>query len=640
MAWKIDKLYVENFKFFKEGFELPVDGKNILLYGENGSGKSSIYWSFYTMFQACLKTRPEDAQKYFQFGHPQNLRNRYSNSAEYSGLKITFQHSGTRLLFEDSSATLSVSDPLHENFMKLSMASSDFMNYKFLASIFDFSNSQENDIFKVLVKEVFPFLSFRDSLILDDGTDSTRKDADFWWKYISRPQDHVPTRNDAPNGAYLITSPKYREYEEKLKKFNNNLKQELGLIFNDANNKLRDLFHENISLHFVYQDATFNDTIGDTNSHDRKLHRPRVIVSAKMTDAAVVDNSTIEHPRSFFNEARLTCMALALRLAFLDARVVAGDDFAPVIFIDDLLISLDMSCRQFVISLLLKYADQKQMFIFSHDRAFHNLTWAEIVKQGKKDDWIAYELYANQDTDYSKPVLIKQQSYIEKAKQKYRCLDLSGCANTIRSACERELKRILPQNLVLRKQANDDDPIQFNNLSALINQLSPFREKFFDCELNQFPDVAPNLSNDRKLVMNPYSHDDIETPLYRRELKNAIDDVERLSKIKKKRLINDEEIGNKEFKIEISTSAATTTATFVFVERFERVEYETVRYYGASLISVRNISDPAIRINANNYSVKKLYKDIYESLGLTAANRPKFEDCVSAVADGTLISTL
>ena len=54
MSWKIESLKVQNFKFFNEEFTLPVNCKNVLLYGENGSGKSSIYWSFYTIFQACL----------------------------------------------------------------------------------------------------------------------------------------------------------------------------------------------------------------------------------------------------------------------------------------------------------------------------------------------------------------------------------------------------------------------------------------------------------------------------------------------------------------------------------------------------------------------------------------------------------
>ena len=209
MAWKIYNLHIENFKVFKEAFDLPVDGKNILLYGENGSGKSSIYWSFYTLYQACLKSTPQ-AQKYFLYNNTENLRNRYSHSTDYSGMTILFKNGGSGLLFEDSSDTVSVTDSLHPDFMKLSMASSDFMNYKFLASIFDFSNSQENEIFNVLAKEVFPFLNFRDSLILDNGTDSHRIDADYWWKYLSKPQDHVPTRKDSPSGAYIVSSPKYK----------------------------------------------------------------------------------------------------------------------------------------------------------------------------------------------------------------------------------------------------------------------------------------------------------------------------------------------------------------------------------------------------------------------------------------------
>ena len=640
MSWKIESLKVQNFKFFNEVFTLPVNCKNVLLYGENGSGKSSIYWSFYTIFQACLKTNLADAQKYFSYGNSQNLRNRYSNAADYSGIKITFKNGGTGLSFEDSSTIVAVSDPLHADFMKLSMASSDFMNYKFLSSIFDFSNSEENDIFKVLVKEVFPFLNFRDSLLLDDGTDSGRRDADYWWKYLSNPNDHVPRRNDAPNGAFIVTSFQYRSYVEKLNQFNRNLKQELSLIFNDANNKLKNLFGENIALHFKYQDATFNNRIGTSKSHDGKLHCPKIIVSAKMTDDNIIDQSSIAHPRSFFNEARLTCMALALRLAFHDARNIAGEDFAPVIFIDDLLISLDMGCRLSVIPRILKYADSKQMFIFTHDRAFYDLTWGEIQKAGKTKNWVRFELYTNYKNGKVVPVLITKKTALESAKQKLRALDLSGCANTLRSACESELKRILPQNLTLKKQIKEDDPVQFNNLNALIGQLSTFRQKFFDKDLNSFPDIVPNLSNHRKLVMNPYSHDDVETPLYRRELEQAVEDVERLTKVEKKRLIKDEEIGNKVFKISITNGARTIESTFVFTERFERVTYEGVRYYGASMICVRTVTPGTIATNGQRYDVRKLYKDMYEHLELIAATRPKLEDVLVSVSDGKQLSAM
>ena len=117
MAWKIHNLHVENFKFFKDAFDLPIEGKNILLYGENGSGKSSIYWSFYTFYQACLKP-VNQAKKYFLYSNTENLRNRYSNPADYSGITILFKNGGSGLQFEDSSNTVSVVDSLHPDFMR------------------------------------------------------------------------------------------------------------------------------------------------------------------------------------------------------------------------------------------------------------------------------------------------------------------------------------------------------------------------------------------------------------------------------------------------------------------------------------------------------------------------------------------
>ncbi len=40
---RISKIKLVNYKFFHGEFELPVGGENLLIYGENGSGKSSIY---------------------------------------------------------------------------------------------------------------------------------------------------------------------------------------------------------------------------------------------------------------------------------------------------------------------------------------------------------------------------------------------------------------------------------------------------------------------------------------------------------------------------------------------------------------------------------------------------------------------
>ena len=55
MAWRIDEIKIANFKAFAKEQIITIGRKNLLLYGDNGSGKSSIFWSLYTLYQSCYK---------------------------------------------------------------------------------------------------------------------------------------------------------------------------------------------------------------------------------------------------------------------------------------------------------------------------------------------------------------------------------------------------------------------------------------------------------------------------------------------------------------------------------------------------------------------------------------------------------
>ena len=73
----IDKLVVENFKAFYGPNTIDLDGKHLLIYGENGSGKSSIYWALYTLLQSTTKEE-DDIAKYFDRTNEENLLNIFS----------------------------------------------------------------------------------------------------------------------------------------------------------------------------------------------------------------------------------------------------------------------------------------------------------------------------------------------------------------------------------------------------------------------------------------------------------------------------------------------------------------------------------------------------------------------------------
>jgi AAA15 family ATPase/GTPase len=62
---RIKEIKIKNFKAFQEEQNFVIDGKNVLVYGNNGAGKSSLFWALYTILHNSGKTIPE-VQKYFK----------------------------------------------------------------------------------------------------------------------------------------------------------------------------------------------------------------------------------------------------------------------------------------------------------------------------------------------------------------------------------------------------------------------------------------------------------------------------------------------------------------------------------------------------------------------------------------------
>ena len=72
----INEISIQNFKFFpKLEKTISVGGKHVLLYGENGAGKSSIYWALYTLLECANKEDVKQIKKYFDAADPESLVN-------------------------------------------------------------------------------------------------------------------------------------------------------------------------------------------------------------------------------------------------------------------------------------------------------------------------------------------------------------------------------------------------------------------------------------------------------------------------------------------------------------------------------------------------------------------------------------
>lgn len=623
MSWKINKIEIENFKFFKNAFSINVDRKNILLYGENGAGKSSIYWSVYTHFQAYAKPQIE-AQKYFTAGHAQNLRNRYAAPTDDSSIKIYFDNgNGMTKTVEDSNTCYYAADAEVLRFMKFTAMSSDFMNYKFLSSLFDFRNSQDNEVFLLFEKEVLPYIDLDRQLWRINGEITNTYNAGEWWGYITRVyhMNAIPRSNRS--NAFDQRTPFYKNYQGLLQQFNELLHNKLSLLVTKANIIIKDVFHLESRLILQYEHATFNNRLA-SRKFDAELHRPKIYLKAVMVSDKLVDQSIIEHPRSFFNEAKITCMALALRLAILESHPSSLE--APsVLFIDDLLISLDMPFRRKIIEILLTYTDKFQTFIFTHDRAFYHLVSSEIKIKGCHNNWKKYELYMQPNNGIPEPFLIEPKTPLEKAKMLLRNLEIPASVNAARRAAEQELKRLLPTNLIFNEKSQTFQC----DLNGLIERYYLFAKDI------GLPNVIPHLQDERKLLLNPFSHDDINTPFYRNELDFTIQEIENLSRISKRIVVDAKYVYQKKYLFRIEKDEKAYDFTIIFKEMLYEYEYDGQKFYNWAKIEVKTSSIP--EIECKEWGLKQLLKKACHYVFHNTNNLPKLMNCLRDKDTGNLL---
>ena len=87
MKKRIKEIQIQNFKVFKEAELINFEGKNALIFGNNGSGKSSLYWALYTFLQSSIKTKPQ-VQKYFEKGNKESLLNIFEEKGSAGYIKL------------------------------------------------------------------------------------------------------------------------------------------------------------------------------------------------------------------------------------------------------------------------------------------------------------------------------------------------------------------------------------------------------------------------------------------------------------------------------------------------------------------------------------------------------------------------
>ncbi len=514
---KISKLILKNFKFFYGDVKLDFDRQNILIYGENGSGKSSIYWALYTFLQSVFKIDEREIKKYFDYEDKQNLVNRFAEDNAESFIEVIFENDHQSITSRRISKT--VNNTNTDTLIKEATQASDFITYKLLAKLYDFKNSKEIDLFDLFADEILMFVNFRERLVrhdekLDTNENIGTTNASDWWNYISA--------GLSPRGK--MHDPPYKTFQVAVKKFNEELDFYLKKITESVNDYFK-LFKQNVKLSFQYKDVVYDPfEEGSTTKRTRKTFPGKIILDIKFDHKKLAeDKKGVLRPQSFLNEARLTTIALAIRFAIFDEKLETDGlaaDAPKLLILDDLLLSLDMSNRDNVLEVILNKFTNAQLIVMTHDKHFFALTKHKI-KQINQTNWKYFEIYECEKDEIPQPFITESETYLEKAEKYFYLHEYEVAGNFLRKETESLCREFLPQRLQRTKDCNDYD------LNGLIGKCKEFAEQN-DLDVTLFDE----LNSHRKFVLNPTSHDSYDVPKFKSEIEKCLQTIKEIRKIR------------------------------------------------------------------------------------------------------------
>ncbi|MFY7938371.1 MAG: AAA family ATPase [Flavobacterium sp.] len=525
----IQSLHINYFKFFADNAPIEINGKHVLLYGENGSGKSSIYWALYTLLEAVYKTDAE-INKYFMITHDDSLVNLHAKLIADSFVSLELSD---RTIYRIGYDNSSIRQNSHA---EATLRGSDFMNYRFMFKISDHRHHDEIDLFPLFEKEVFPYIKTRNAFQLIHGGVNEVFDFNEIWDDLKKGR----YKDDFDKNISINGEVEQKRYADQLRRF----VSELSSLAQEININGNYILQEDLEYDKIRFEITciqeFNKLGGRGDLAGKEGDFPVGFPKIKLGIPEYNGfTNAIKKPQSFLNEAKLTAIGIAIRFAILARRLdyADGADF-QLLVMDDLLISLDMSNRRKVLDMLLnKYADKFQLFILTHDRGFYNFAQKKIkVEYGKEKEWEMIEMYQDNLSPHPKPYIKKQVNKLKKAEDYFNEHDYPACGLYLRTECERVLDEILPDKFNFSVKVNSDEHDGSN--SKKLNDQIKSLEGFCNYEGIDFQPFK-ELKIYKDVILNTLAHNDIESPLYSQELKAIINILKDLAKIKRGKKILD-----------------------------------------------------------------------------------------------------
>lgn len=513
---RIKNIRIKNFKAFQqeEVFDFGKEGKNVLVFGNNGSGKSSLFWALYTLLQSSTKEN-EQIEKYFKNYDEgnrdthQSLRNVFMDEAEDAYIKLTSidTETGLEINYTISHDTINTNKDGDTLIQELNIAS-DFINYKLLHNFYRGSHRQELNIWPVFERDIFPFLF--------DGTQNWLEDI------IKTPTLDVPRTN-----GRVASRGRKERYENDLTALNDKIQALLTEIQDNANAFIKEQFFEDkdvlkVSLSFNKK-FKFDNVRHNLWGENRDGHRHDTL-QIKLTVEIYEETPAphwkkVERVQSFLNEAQLTRIAIGIRIGALRTRPLATAQF-KILVLDDMLISLDLSNRMDIVRIILnkegkdnlKFFDGFQKFILTHDKGFFNL----IRRNTNEEDWVYYNFSKNEN-DNSAPKIKEDFTPLQKAVKYFEEDEFENCGNELRKEAESIMTSYLDPKMKLMDQKFKGLSQKLEEAFKKLNEkrLEDFKNNFIsDLDLGVLKKIKEEYTTESIGAANKEKLDEIKEQIF------------------------------------------------------------------------------------------------------------------------------
>lgn len=543
---KITSIEFVNYKaFYGEGEQNKIsipEGKNLLIYGENGSGKTSIFEGLKQFFNSTNVGYPEKPAKHIRVPKSYVVNEGTADEREdlsEVSVKLTFQNEdGTgseELIYGIPNSTNNTKD-----YVRKANQLKSFLSYRELLHTYLMSNLKDKTEFRRKFALLLIETILADKLI--SGTSQS---------YIKSWSEFFIPRASSTNKT------------SSLQKFSVGLRKDLNNI-NLCINEFLSYFSNEIEVELMLVRSEINYRALERDERMGYYPICEIDLNVKINNEVIEDD--FETHLTVLNEARLSALAISIYLSALVITPQTGLEY-KLLFLDDIFIGLDLSNRLPLLKILsdfrkpifenifnaqgeikekIKEIDGEkqyestvffadyQIFISTYDKY-----WFEVSKQFLQDrnklDWHYIEMYADTIThNFPVPSIIPYSIKITRAEQYLHKHDYRACATYLRSMCEEELDRILPHSYTLFV-IKDDVSGNFITKTGNLNDKIIGLERFCDDEAIDF-EPYKYLRLYKNHLLNTLSHNDICSPIYKQELIDTLSSIKALARIAKKNI--------------------------------------------------------------------------------------------------------